>query len=953
MTSFELREKFFRFFQNKNHTRLPSASLIPQNDPTLLFVNAGMNPFKNIFLGLETPKHEQVTTIQKCLRAGGKHNDIEQVGQTPWHHTFFEMMGFFSFGSYFKKQAIALAWEFLVQELRFPEEHLWVSVFEKDDEAFEIWNKNQNIPTHKILRLGQESNFWQMGDVGPCGPCSEIYYYNGPKSQPEEKDLVEVWNLVFMEYYDTEQKERKKLPQPCVDTGMGLERLTALVQKTTSNYHTDLFKDIILALEKSCSTKYNFQEKGQDSLQMAFRVLADHSRACSFLISDGILPANEGSQYVLRRIIRRALYYSQKLNPAKNLLAEAIEACIPLLSPVYPQLKKDQDLILSLIDQEAKQFFASLEVGRKKLFQKIKTLPQKEIDFETSWDLYSTYGFPVDLTRLIAQEQNYKMIDEATFEKEKALLEKKQKTIVKSSHPIDSLIQEHKSLLLNEKTVFTGYKNHTEQTEILYLFANKHPFSSVTTVKEKEEGWLVARESCFYPEGGGPIGDQGLIKTPTATCEVLDCLKRNQTIFHKIKVIQGKINLPTQATLQVNQKFRSLVATSHSATHLLNASLRKHLGKEVRQAGSLVEPGYLRFDFTYPKPLSVKQLEQLEQDVQTSIQKKEPVQDQTLPFDKALQEGALCLQGENYDHDVRVITVGQHTSKELCGGIHVQNTGEIKEFKILSETGVQSGVRRILAATSSVAHEWEENLKNQMIELKKYLNQKDVESSLENPFLKWEKELAAQTQVLKNQIANLNFSTSPKKETEKLQAVPSLKRHPLAQFNLELRQYLNLPVPKHQESQNPFLSWAEKKQEDWQNLQAQHEALKSQGFNSESLIQQGLSFSIGSTKGLLLVIDLPLKDRNLISEVADQLKSKIKTGVLVILGESSPAHPLVVTVTKDLQNKIPAGTLLKNTLAPIFKGKGGGQARFAQGTATDKSQLKSLTQTLLENFKSL
>ncbi len=962
MTSFQIREKFLRFFQNENHKWLPSSSLIPQNDPTLLFVNAGMNQFKNIFLGLESPKDLNVTTIQKCLRAGGKHNDIENVGETPWHHTFFEMMGNFSFGDYFKKRAIELAWRFLVTELHFSEDHLWVSVFEEDEETYELWKNHIHIPEYKILRLGKKSNFWQMGDTGPCGPCSEIHYYNGKEKKPNPEDLIEIWNLVFMEFYDTETQERKPLPKPCVDTGMGLERLTCLVQKTKSNYNTDSFKEIIQSLEEHSPYQYNFLEHQLKEEQMAFRVIADHSRALSFLISDGVIPGSDGSNYVLRRIMRRALYYNQKLNPKVNLLEKATEKTIELMSSVYPYLKKERSLILSLIDEETHRFSKSLEIGRKKLKEKIKSSPNSFIDFKTAWDLYSTYGFPIDLTRLIVKENHCQIIDEKTFEKEKSLLEKNQKpSLGLEKNHLESLMKNFNPTLTHQETSFTGYEKDQAESSILFLFQEEESFSEVKKIEKNKMGWLVTEKTCFYPEGGGPIGDRGLLKTDTGEAEILDTLKKNKIIFHKIKVLEGTLNQNSSCKLIVNSEFRSLISTSHSATHLLHSSLRKLLGNTVRQAGSLVEPGYLRFDFTQAQPLTEKQLEILEKDICEKIQNKEEVSFKFLPYKQALQEGALSLRGENYDHEVRVIQIGKNTSKELCGGIHVKNLQEIKDFKIIMETGVQSGVRRILACTSSISEKWEEDLKNQVVELAQDLNfSKETLNQKENPFFQWEKEQNQKMDHLKKQIVNLQFinlkpnSSILSVKNSKSLAYPKVehaRRSILTKFNLELRKYLGISIPKKMESHNPFLDWAEKKQNQLETLQKQFDNVQSFFSKTKDLLKQSKPFKKGEIQGHLLIVNLPLKDRKLLAEIADQLKTKMSSGVIVAIGEDLKSHPIIVTVTKNLQKDISAGEFLKNELAPFLKGKGGGQNHFAQGSFSDKSQLSKLETFLLQSLK--
>ena len=565
MTSFEIRKKFLNFFKRNQHKILPGSSLIPEKDSSLLFVNAGMNQFKNVFLGLEPPPCKNVATIQKCLRAGGKHNDLEAVGETPLHHTFFEMLGNFSFGGYFKKKAITLAWEFLTEELQMNPENLWISVYEKDEESYEIWRSGRKIPENKIYRLGEKDNFWQMGDTGPCGPCTEIHYYKGKERRPDPHQFMEIWNLVFMEFYDTEEGTRKKLSVPCVDTGMGLERLCALLQSKESNYHTDLFSEIILSLEKACSFKYDFTEKHQTDKQKAFRVLADHSRAVSFLIADGVVTGNDKESYVLRRIIRRALYYSEKLDPEKNLLQLGVKKTISLMADdlSFTQRQEEKN-IQSVIHMETEFFFESLKTGRKKLEEIMKSLSGKFIPAKTVWNLYSTYGFPRDLTRLMAQEKGWAVAKEEDIKKyEKKVRHEFKKAVAHTEiKDLENVIKHHPWLIsaLREEgereTVFTGYERNKETGRILLtvsikipddltesggIFSQFSPPLSLMPLAEGLKGWLVLDKSCFYPEGGGPIGDRGLLKTEAGRAEVLDCQKAGGFIWHRLKVLEGKI----------------------------------------------------------------------------------------------------------------------------------------------------------------------------------------------------------------------------------------------------------------------------------------------------------------------------------------------------------------------------------------------------------------------------
>ncbi|MCY4321330.1 MAG: alanine--tRNA ligase-related protein, partial [Bdellovibrionaceae bacterium] len=699
MNSFEVRKKFIKFFLKNQHHILPSSSLIPKNDPSLLFVNAGMNQFKDIFLGskslkdifsfegLSPPINKNVITIQKCLRAGGKHNDLEAVGQTAFHHTFFEMLGNFSFGGYFKKKAISLAWEFLTKDLKIPKEHLWISVHEKDEESFKIWEKDQKIPKHKIFRLGDKDNFWQMGETGPCGFCTEIHYFKGKESQARPEQLTEIWNLVFMEFYDKENGDREKLSNPCVDTGMGLERLCSILQNKKSNYHTDIFYETIKSLETASGCKYDFEEKDQSLQQKAFRVLADHSRAICFLISDDVIPGNEKENYVLRRIIRRALYYSQKLNSGENLLQTAVNKSLDLMTEIgqlfnqekdmapvtkaYLSLQGEKQRIQSVIEIETKKFFDSLKQGQKlleKIIQlknkkhterKIKKIydslklnknQQKEImknlsksllPAEVVYYLHDTHGFPLDLTRLIAKDKGWTIpsdLEMKKYIKEQSISSlhqkkeniKNQSILQKKSHsnlPTDRKNKKHLAnkiglknylkdyvpylipLIKNKigNTKFTAYETDQEKAQITFMGLyslpentnfNKQNLQSLTSLStdlaEGLEDWLIVDQTCFYPEGGGPIGDKGLLKTETGQAEVLDCQKIDELIWHKIKVLNGELKKEQQCKMTVYKNYRKGIKSHHTATHLLNSALRKILGNSVRQKGSLVEPSFLR-----------------------------------------------------------------------------------------------------------------------------------------------------------------------------------------------------------------------------------------------------------------------------------------------------------------------------------------------------------------------
>ena len=1060
MTSFEIRKIFLDFFKGQEHKHLSSSPLIPKKDLSLLFVNAGMNQFKPVILGLEKPAAKNVVTIQKCLRAGGKHNDLENVGRTPYHHTFFEMMGNFSFGGYFKQRAIALAWEFLTEKLKLSPENLWISVYEKDEESYEIWRKEQNIPENRIYRMGEKENFWQMGDIGPCGPCTEIHYYKGPETRPDPNQFVEVWNLVFMEFYDTEKGTREKLSVPCVDTGMGLERLCSILQNEKSNYHIDLFKGVIKSLEEASGFSYDFTETSQSEQQVAFRVLADHSRAAAFLIGDRVEPGNEGQRYVLRRILRRAFFYSDRLNSKKNLLSVASQTVIDLMGEVYPVLREEKALIDSTIKEEAELFKESLKAGKNILLKKIQDLPDKTVPDTLVWNLYSTYGFPPDLTRLIVREKGFKVNE--TFNLEEL---KEKQAVSFRQIVVKDLLKEFKRQYRPDKTDFTYYEKDKENSKIAHLIflkiedetmdENGHSSISRTPLplswvkkesstsmlikyekitqnglsvsqepekinlsEENEQAlWLITDKTCFYPEGGGPRGDKGTLKTDTGEARILDCLEIGGSIFHKIEV-EGELKKDQPCTMEVDADHRPLIKSSHSATHLLNQALREELGSSVRQAGSLVLPGKLRFDFFHREPLTETQIEEIEKRVNKNIQSKNPVSASLHSYEEAVQTGALFLKGENYSSQVRVITMGR--SREFCGGIHVKNTSDIGCFKIISETGVQSGVRRITAYTSKVAEKWLAELAIQNLKLRNYLKisfpeQKDTKDE-GNPFISWIKERDEEIKQLRNQLKNLTPPGREKTKSDKsskafrpqfwlgdflrknwsliLKMCSSafmkkrntdqsiLKggglsidyeewikknmthRDGLARQILELKKYLKLPAlkdmgspsvrdGKQKEDQSPFILSMENKKKEIQSLKNQLANLPWDSLSKEKLKEQASPFQFGNVRGLLLVMDLPVRDKKLLADMTDQLKLKISSGVVVVLGEGKDSWPVVVTVTRDLQKYISAGELMKKTIIPVLGGKGGGQARFAQGMIINKNHFQKLESILLQAFEKL
>ena len=710
MNSNALRELFLNYFKSQGHTIVPSASLIPAHDPSLLFTNAGMVPFKDVFLGLEKRPYSRAASIQRCMRAGGKHNDLENVGYTARHHTFFEMLGNFSFGDYFKREAIFYSWKFLTEELKLPPERLWITVFVEDEEAASIWLNEVKIDPKRFSRCGKQDNFWSMGDTGPCGPCSEIFYDHGlnvpggpPGTATANGDrYVEIWNLVFMQFQRSLDGELTPLPKPSVDTGMGLERLAAVMQGVTNNYDTDLFQPLIKAVAKQASIT--------DLTNTSLRVIADHIRACAFLVSDGINPGNEGRPYVLRRIIRRAIRHGHKIGLDRPFFYQLVKPLAEQMLKAYPQIAKKQKFIEKVLLHEEQQFARTLTQGMKLFEEELNKLQgEKQFPGTAAFRLYDTYGFPIDLTADVAREYGL-TVDLAGFEKE---MERQ-----KSRSKLASRFVSMPSFSLGEKkpTEFVGYKT-LKQTAvpILDLFDGKQ---SIQELSENEEGFIILAKTPFYAEGGGQVGDTGYLINATSRFLVDETFKEGVLILHKGRLIKGHLKKGDKLKAEVDAEKRRAVTLNHSATHLLHAALREVLGEHVMQKGSLVEAERLRFDFTHTHPLSVEQLKLVEDRVNQQIRANLPVITEVMPTEDAKNSGALAIFGEKYADKVRVLTMGSF-SKELCGGTHVSRTGDIGLFKIVEELGISAGVRRIQAVTGQYALDWVSALEEQTTQLTK------------------------------------------------------------------------------------------------------------------------------------------------------------------------------------------------------------------------------------------
>lgn len=712
MTSSEIREAFLRYFEAQGHTRVASSSLIPANDPTLLFTNAGMNQFKDCFLGLDKRDYVRATSSQKCVRAGGKHNDLDNVGYTARHHTFFEMLGNFSFGDYFKQDAIRFTWEFLTGSawLAIPAERLYVTVYATDDETFDIWHKEIGLAADRIIRIGDNKgapyasdNFWAMGDTGPCGPCTEIFYDHGadiagglPGTPEEDGDrFIEIWNNVFMQFNRTADGVLHPLPAPSVDTGMGLERISAVMQHVHSNYEIDLFQHLIKSAAQIIGIEDTDSEKlGQPSL----RVLADHARSCSFLIADGVIPSNEGRGYVLRRIIRRAVRHGNKLGATGAFFHKMVQPLIEAMGDAYPELVKRREVIENTLLKEEEQFARTLEQGLKLLETELVQLQGNTIAGTTVFKLYDTYGFPVDLTADIARERDL-VIDQAGFESEMAAQRQRARDAGKFNIDYNSIVK------VDQDSVFHGYMGTDGQGAIIALYKDGQ---AVESLNEGDEGLIVLDQTPFYAESGGQVGDTGLLTGDNGIFEVQDTKKSGAAIVHQGLVTMGSVSLsqPVQATVKAN--IRAATARNHSATHLLHAALRQLLGEHVSQKGSLVSSSILRFDFANDQAVSFEQLQQIERLVNAEVIANTPVTTEELDIESAKQKGAMMLFGEKYGDKVRVLSMGsqidsRHFSIELCGGIHVQRTGDIGLFKIISEGGIAAGIRRIEAVTGTAA----------------------------------------------------------------------------------------------------------------------------------------------------------------------------------------------------------------------------------------------------------
>ena len=872
MTSAEIREAFLRYFESQGHTRVASSSLVPANDPTLLFTNAGMNQFKDCFLGLEKRDYVRAVSSQKCVRAGGKHNDLDNVGYTARHHTFFEMLGNFSFGDYFKRDAIKFAWEFLTGEqwLALPKERLYATVYHTDNEAFDIWNKEIGLDASRIIRIGDNKggqyasdNFWAMGDTGPCGPCSEIFYDHGdhiwgglPGTPEEDGDrFIEIWNNVFMQFNRTADGVLHPLPAPSVDTGMGLERISAVLQHVNSNYEIDLFQHLlknaaqIIGLDTT-ALEATAQQTGKPvDYPASLKVVADHARSCCFLIADGVNPSNEGRGYVLRRIIRRAVRHGNKLGATGSFFHKMLKPLIEVMGDAYPELAANQAGIEAALLKEEEQFAKTLEQGLKLLEGELAQLKGSVIPGEVVFKLYDTYGFPTDLTADIARERDL-TIDEAGFEVEMAAQRQRARDAGKFAVDYNSIVK------IEGETQFDGYDATTGQGQIVAIYKDGE---QVDEVVEGDEALIVLNQTPFYAESGGQIGDTGLFKNETGIFEVQDTKKSGGAFVHQGIVTMGSLKAAQAVEAIVKEDIREATARNHSATHLLHAALRQVLGAHVQQKGSLVASDILRFDFANDQPVSFEQLQEIERLVNAEVIANTAVSTELLDIEAAKAKGAMMLFGEKYGDEVRVLSMGsiiedKNFSIELCGGIHVKRTGDIGLFKIISEGGVAAGVRRIEAITGNKAIEAVQK------------TERDINSI--NALLKAQKD-----QTLEKVNTLVNTASSLQKQIEQL------------------------------------------------NQKLAH-------FQAAELLSQVQELAGRTT----LITTVQNMDAKSLRNLHDGVKSKLDQAVIVLAGVEGDKVSLIASVAPDFTATIKAGDIIKH-LATELGGKGGGKPDLAQGGA--------------------
>ena len=875
----DIRKKFLGFFSKNNHQIVESSNLVPNNDPTLMFTNSGMVQFKNVFTGLEKKPFKLATTAQKCVRAGGKHNDLENVGYTPRHHTFFEMLGNFSFGEYFKEQAIIHAWNLLTKEFKLPKEKLYVTVFSEDNESFNLWKKIAGFSDKRIIKISTSDNFWSMGDTGPCGPCSEIFYDHGDKLKgglpgtPEQDGdrYIEIWNLVFMQYEQISKEKRIDLPKPSVDTGMGLERMTAVLQGTHDNYNIDHFKKIMASSAELTKTKID------ENTIASHRVIADHLRASSFLIAEGILPTNEGRGYVLRRIMRRGMRHAHTLGNKDPIFYKLFNVLQEEMSESYPELKRGKDLIIETLKNEEEKFSSLLDRGIKILNENIDNVKNKTLSGKVAFKLYDTYGFPLDLTADLLKSKNIS-IDNQEFEKE---MEASRALARKNWKGSGDVSLEEKWFKVREEispTEFLGYEYNKAEGVVLKIFKDD---KELKEAKQGDEVEILTNQTPFYAESGGQVGDQGYLSTNNCKIFVNDTQKKlGDFHVHVGKIEKGSIKVGENVNLEINVERRDNARAYHSATHLLHEALRRTLGKHVTQKGSLVSPEKLRFDFSHNKPLENKEIEKIEKYVNDMVKTSSDVRTRIMTPKEAVDNGALALFGEKYGEEVRVLSMGKENgnffSTELCGGTHVRNTGDIGRFKIVSQSSISSGVRRVEALREKQLEQYEKDLKQ-------------TQSSKE-------KKIEDQIKEIQAQLSSLGVS-SPCYNTE-----------------LELAENLK-------------------------NLTKQLETEKIKKTLSDKSKNIIKDVKIGSFIFRSQILDgLPPKE---LRQIIDKGKKEIKEGVVMAISSHEEKLGIAIGVTAKLIDKFDAVSLVKEASTILGGSGGGGRKDFAQSGGTDKSKIEN------------
>jgi len=878
-----VRKSFLNYFSNKKHKIVDSSNLVPNNDPTLMFTNSGMVQFKNVFTGLEKKDYKRAVTSQKCVRAGGKHNDLENVGYTPRHHTFFEMLGNFSFGDYFKDVAIELAWNLITKEFQISKDRLCVSVYAEDDQAFDLWKKIAGLPESRIYKIATNDNFWSMGDLGPCGPCSEIFYDHGdhlqggpPGSKNQDGDrFIEIWNLVFMQFEQISKDKRVNLPKPSVDTGMGLERISALLQGTHDNYETDHFKTLIEASSNLTKTKVTKENIA------SHRVIADHLRASSFLIAEGVLPSNEGRGYVLRRIMRRGMRHSHTLGCKETIFYKMVPTLIKEMSDSYPELKRAEPLIAETLKTEEEKFSSLLNRGIEILNENLNKVENNSFPGEVAFKLYDTYGFPLDLTADILKNKNIKVDNEA-FDRE---MEKSKKLARANWKGSGDKSLEEKWFKVREKlnpTEFLGYEFNKLEGIVLKISTGK---DFVNEAKTGDEVEIITNQTPFYAESGGQVGDQGIIYSNDCNIIIKDTQKKMGDLHvHYGKIEKGFLKINQNVNLEIDVTKRNDARAYHSATHLLHEALRRTLGKHVTQKGSLVSPEKLRFDFSHNKPIEKKEISKIEKYVNDMIATAVDVKTRIMTPKEAVKKGALAMFGEKYGQEVRVLSMGKENggyfSTELCGGTHVKNIKDIGKFKIINQSSIAAGVRRVEALRDKQLEDYEKSLKQD-----KSLKEKS----------------------LKDQINLI------KKELLKYEVKPDYKE------NLELS-------------------------ENFKNLNKQLEKIKIKNILKDKSKNVIKDKKIGSfILRYQVLTDFPPKE---LRHVIDQSKKDIKEGVVVGFSILEEKVGVAVGVTNELTKKYDAVSLVK-IASKVLGGKGGGGRKdFAQAGGTDINKIEEAFKTL-------